>query len=61
MIGIDITYSWESEGLVNDSAEVLSLGYWENLGTIKRNTKVNSINSKTTGFLLDGNSCPAGH
>lgn len=40
MIAIDIIYSWESEGLVNDSSEILSLGYWRNLGAIKRNTKV---------------------
>lgn len=35
MIVFCIIYSWESEGLVNDSSEILSLGYWGNLGAMK--------------------------
>lgn len=43
-----------------DSLEVLSLGYWGNLGTVKLRGRT-GISSKTTGFHLDGNKCPAGH
>lgn len=39
MTAIDIIYSWESEGLVNDSSEVLSLGYWGNLSVVKKKHK----------------------